>query len=79
MNDSDLGVGLKARPDLTWKVKGGEYEPHLGWLLSSTLYQLSLKIPISFILNIYFWNIETSPIPLFLQSTLNRVTIGLSK
>ena len=38
VNDSDLGVGLKAQPDLTCKVKGREYEPHLGWLLSSTLY-----------------------------------------
>ena len=36
MNDSALGVGLKARPDisavehLTYKVKGREFEPRSG-------------------------------------------------
>ena len=44
MNDSALGVGLKARPDssavehLTYKVKGREFEPRSGRLFSSTLY-----------------------------------------
>ena len=47
MNDSALGVGLKARPDssavehLTYEVKGREFEPRLGQLFSRTLYLLS--------------------------------------
>ena len=49
MNDSALGVGLKARPDssaiehLTYKARGREFEPRSGRLFSRTLYQLSLK------------------------------------